>query len=194
MSVKNIEFKWRSYHNASFSAVSKIKNVFKSPTSSFFLGIHPDIVTHYKREKNPIPKINSLKEHLYFFLMKRGLNELLRYADRNSMANSVEVRLPFLSHSLVEFVFQLPDEMLLQEGWSKYILRKSMEDILPADITWRKDKIGYEPPQDQWLESAYFKDYLQEAIHYLQKEKIITTIVPELTWNYIALYAFNTID
>lgn len=191
---KNIEFKWRSYHNASFAAVSKIKNTFKSPLSSYFLGIHPDMVTHYRRERNPIPKINSLKEHLYFFLMKRGLNELLRYADRNAMANSVEVRLPFLSHKLVEFVFQLPDEFLLQEGWSKYILRKSMENVLPSEICWRKDKIGYEPPQDQWMNSAYFRDYLQEAIHYLQKEKIITNVVPELTWNYIALYAFSRIN
>ncbi len=189
----DFEFKWRAYHNNSFKTVSHLKNFVKSPTSSYFLGIHPDLVSHYRKEHNPIPKVNSLKEHLYFFLMKRGLNELLRYADRNAMANSVEVRLPFLSHNLVEFLFQLPDEMLLQNGWSKYILRKSMEDILPQEITWRKDKIGYEPPQSEWLATPKFNDYLHEAVNYLKKEKIITTDVPKLTWHYIALFAFTEI-
>jgi asparagine synthase (glutamine-hydrolysing) len=192
--VKNdFEFKWRAYHNSSFKTISQLKTRLKSPTSSYFLGIHPDLISHYKKEYNPIPKVTSLKDHLYFFLMKRGLNELLRYADRNAMAHSVEVRLPFLNHNLVEFLFQLPDEMLLHNGWSKYILRKSMEDILPPEITWRKDKIGYEPPQGEWLNTPHFKDYLNEAVTHLKKEKIITAAVPELTWNYIALYAFNEI-
>ena len=187
----NLEFKWRAIHNSSFKTVSQLKNAFKSPSSSYFLGMHPDLVSHFRRETNPIPKPVSLKEHLYFFLMKRGINELLRYADRNAMAHGVEVRLPFLNHQLVEFLFQLPDEMLLNKGWSKYILRKSMEDLLPPEITWRKDKIGYEPPQDEWLATPHFKDYLNEAISYLKKEKIISMVVPELTWHYIALYAFT---
>lgn len=190
----NVEFKWRAYGNTSYKIISELKRKLKSPTSSFFLGIHPDIVSTYKNEHNPIPKVNTLKEHLYYFLMKRGLNELLRYADRNAMANSVEVRLPFLNHDLVEFIFTLPDNMLLRNGWSKYILRKAMEDILPAEITWRKDKIGYEPPQGEWMESVYFKDYLHEAISELKKEKIIYRENSALNWNYITLFAFNRIE
>ena len=73
--------------------------------------------------------------------------ELLRYADRNSMAHSREVRLPFLQHDLVEFVFSLPSGMKIKDGFTKWILRRSMEQILPGNICWRKDKIGYEPPQ-----------------------------------------------
>lgn len=192
--LKNdFEFKWRAFHNNSFKAVSELKRKFKSPTSSYFMGIHPDLVSAHKRELNPIPKVTSLKEHLYFFLMERGLNELLRYADRNAMANSVEVRLPFLNHDLVEFLFTLPNEMLLRNGWTKYILRKSMEDILPSEITWRKDKIGFEPPQTDWLNTSYFKDYLNEAIIDLKREKIIEKENPQLTWNYISLFAFNQI-
>jgi asparagine synthase (glutamine-hydrolysing) len=80
-----------------------------------------------------------------------GLKTLLRYADRNSMAFSREVRLPFLSHKLVEFVFSLPVEFILCEGWTKYILRRSMEGIVPDPILWRKEKVGYEPPQDTWM-------------------------------------------
>ena len=106
------------------------------------------------------------------------------------MANSVEVRLPFLFHSLVEFVFTLPDEMILKKGWSKFILRKSIEDILPHEITWRKDKIGYEPPQAEWLKTKYFNDYLNAATAELKIEKIISVENSLLAWNYIALYAF----
>ena len=67
-----------------------------------------------------------------------------------------------------------------------------MEDILPPEITWRKDKIGFEPPQEQWLNTPAFKENLNDAIQYLKKEQLITATTPELTWNYIALYAFET--
>jgi asparagine synthase (glutamine-hydrolysing) len=191
--INNLEFKWRANNNNSFKFFSEFKRKTKSPKSDYFLGIDPDIVSRYKDEPNPIPKVSSLKEHLHYFLMKRGLSELLRYADRNAMANSVEVRLPFLNHTLVEFLFTLPDDLLLHSGWSKYILRKSMEDLLPAEITWRKDKIGFEPPQEQWLNSSYFKNYLNEAIYELKRDHIIVNANPQLTWNYISLFAFNQI-
>lgn len=187
----NFSFKWKAYHNASFKAAGALKSKFIKPASPYYLGIHPDLVTQYKNGDNPIPKISTLKEHLYFFLTGRGLNELLRYADRNAMANSVEVRLPFLNHDLVEFLFKLPDHFLLNKGWSKYILRKSMEDILPPEITWRKDKIGFEPPQAEWLNTPAFKEYLNDATAYLKKEKIIASPVPTLSWHYMALYAFE---
>lgn len=80
-----------------------------------------------------------------------GLKALLRYGDKNSMAFSREVRLPFLSHELSEFIFSLPVEFILRRGWTKFILRKAVEDIVPPEISWRKDKIGYEPPQENWL-------------------------------------------
>ncbi len=80
-----------------------------------------------------------------------GLKTLLRYGDRNSMAFSREVRLPFLSHELTEFIFSLPIKFVLNEGWTKYVLRKAVEDIVPPAITWRKDKVGFEPPQEDWI-------------------------------------------
>jgi asparagine synthase (glutamine-hydrolysing) len=80
-----------------------------------------------------------------------GLKVLLRYGDKNSMAFSREVRLPFLSHELTEFIFSLPIKYILREGWTKYILREAVKDVIPEEIAWRKDKIGYEPPQENWL-------------------------------------------
>lgn len=76
--------------------------------------------------------------------MVSGLQTLLRYADRNSMAHSREVRLPFLYHEMVEFLFSLPATYKMNEGWTKWIMREAFP-ILPKDIGWRVDKIGYEP-------------------------------------------------
>lgn len=82
-------------------------------------------VGRYKKNflNQPI-EYNTLKDRLKYKLTSSGLKELLRYADRNSMAHSREIRLPFLSHKLIEFVFSLPDEFLLKDGWTKYIHRK----------------------------------------------------------------------
>jgi len=91
---------------------------------------------------------NSLTEELHYQTFYFGLPTLLRYADRNSMANSVEVRLPFLDHKIVEFIFALPDEYKIHSGWTKWLLRETFKDILPEKICWRKEKIGLEPNLD----------------------------------------------
>ncbi|NRA38814.1 MAG: asparagine synthase (glutamine-hydrolyzing), partial [Planctomycetes bacterium] len=102
------------------------------------------------------------KDSLSSMLQDQGLKELLRYADRNSMAHSIEVRLPFLSHKLVEFAFSLPDRFLLNQGWTKYIQRKAMDGIVPNDICWRKDKVGYEPPQDRWMNNKEVQEIVND--------------------------------
>jgi asparagine synthase (glutamine-hydrolysing) len=95
----------------------------------------------------------TLNHSLYNSLLKRGLPELLRYADRNSMAHSREVRLPFLYHELVDFLFTLPQGFKIKDGWTKWIMREAVTNILPNEICWRKDKIGYEAPQMSWMEA-----------------------------------------
>ena len=102
---------------------------------------------HHQKNKHT----TRLNEMLYKDLMQGGLQELLRYADRNSMAHSREVRLPFLNHELIDFCFSLPDSFKLKLGWTKYIMREAFKDILPHEVVWRKDKVGFEPPQNDWL-------------------------------------------
>jgi asparagine synthase (glutamine-hydrolysing) len=102
-----------------------------------------------------------------------GIEQLLRYADRNSMAHSREVRLPFLYHKLVEFVFTLPPSFKIYQGWTKYVQRKAFEGILPPEITWRKDKIGYEPPQKTWMQQPIIKDLVATSKEKLEREKIL---------------------
>ena len=103
-----------------------------------------------------------LSQILKYNCLGGGLQELLRYADRNSMANSREVRLPFLNHDLVNFLFTLPSTFKINNGWTKYLMRETFKDILPIEICWRKDKIGYEPPQNLWLKNPLIIDKLNE--------------------------------
>ena len=95
--------------------------------------------------------------------IENNLDELLRYADRNSMAHSIEVRLPFLFHELVEFVFTLPIDYIYREGKTKFILRETAKNYLPDKIYSRTDKIGFAPPQENWLESQSVKLELKNA-------------------------------
>jgi asparagine synthase (glutamine-hydrolysing) len=109
------------------------------------------------------PVTTKLNDQLYFNTMQLGLEELLRFADRNAMAHSREVRLPFLNHDLVQFIFSLPSSYKIKDGFTKFILRSGMNSFLPNDIVWRKDKIGYEPPQQQWMQQPAIIEKIQEA-------------------------------
>jgi asparagine synthase (glutamine-hydrolysing) len=119
------------------------------------------------------PDYYNLNGALYFNTCTHGLEELLRYADRNSMAHGREVRLPFLSHELVEFLFSLPSHFKIRQGWTKWLLRTSVDGKLPAPIVWRKEKIGFEPPQQQWMQNKRLQDLIHEARKKMVKENIL---------------------
>jgi asparagine synthase (glutamine-hydrolysing) len=91
---------------------------------------------------------------LYWELTRTRLPALLRYEDRLSMAFSIESRVPFLDHRLVELAFALPDQVKRSSGWSKYGLRRALDDLLPASIVWRRDKKGFPTPVGNWLRDA----------------------------------------
>jgi asparagine synthase (glutamine-hydrolysing) len=120
------------------------------------------------------PVVSKLNDILHFNTIESGLDELLRYADRNSMAHGREVRLPFLDHKLVEFIFSLPANFKIHEGWTKWMLRNAMDKKLPHEIVWRKDKVGYEPPQQQWMKNKTLQEYMHEAKKKLVDLKILT--------------------
>jgi asparagine synthase (glutamine-hydrolysing) len=120
-----------------------------------------------------VPTSFDLNGALYYNTFVNGLEELLHLADRNSMAHAVEVRLPFLDHALVEFLFSLPSELKIHNGWAKWLLRKSVENILPKEIAWRKDKIGFEPPQKKWMENDTVRESVMEGKRKLVQQKIL---------------------
>jgi asparagine synthase (glutamine-hydrolysing) len=99
-----------------------------------------------------IHKGNRVKEAMLNDLNLKGLKSLLRHADRNSMAHSVESRVPFLTIPLAEFLLSLPEEYLISNtGITKCIFRESMKGIVPKEILNRKDKVGFETPEYKWI-------------------------------------------
>jgi asparagine synthase (glutamine-hydrolysing) len=80
------------------------------------------------------------------------------------MAHSREVRLPFLDHNLVEFVFKLPDRFLVRDGWTKWIAREAFRDFVPPEISNRVDKLGYMPPQERWLEGRAWQSVVLDQL------------------------------
>jgi asparagine synthase (glutamine-hydrolysing) len=98
---------------------------------------------------------SAVKRQQAFDLLQRLLPSLLRYEDRNSMAFSIETRLPFLDFRVVELAFSLPDDQKLDGRTSKAILRRALADRIPASVLARRDKMGFETPSDVWLRSRY---------------------------------------
>jgi asparagine synthase (glutamine-hydrolysing) len=103
------------------------------------------------RSNSAGPFEDRLGRHLYRDLVDASIPQLLRYADRNAMAFSREVRNPFLDYRLVEFLFSLPARYKIRRGWNKFILRKAMTATIPKKVIYRFDKVGYITPESQWL-------------------------------------------
>ena len=103
-----------------------------------------------------------------------SLPTLLHYEDRNSMTHSIESRVPFLDHRLVELLFQFPSDLKINDGWTKYVLRKSMQDVLPEEIQWRTDKKGFVTPGEiLWLRGSlsHLLEIDYSLIPFLDKSK-----------------------
>ncbi|MEF8716482.1 MAG: asparagine synthase (glutamine-hydrolyzing) [Candidatus Accumulibacter necessarius] len=93
-----------------------------------------------------------LAAELALSLTRRGLPALLRHGDRNSMHFSVESRVPFLTLELVELLLSLPEAYLISpRGETKHVFRAAMRGIVPDDVLDRRDKIGFETPEKEWL-------------------------------------------
>ena len=102
---------------------------------------------------------SKLSNFLYNQVMSTSIQTLLHYEDRNSMAHSIESRVPFLDYRLVEFVFSLPSEYKISGQYGKVIHREALKKIVPAEIMERKDKIGFlAPGENFWLRNEW-KDF-----------------------------------
>lgn len=103
-------------------------------------------------------------KRLYNALTRTSLPGLLHYEDRNSMAHSIEARVPFLDYRLVEYAFALPDRQKINNGYTKTILRDSMQGILPEPIRIRTDKMGFVTPEREWL-SGELKNWMDDIFN-----------------------------
>ena len=81
------------------------------------------------------------------------------------MAFSIEGRVPFLDYRLVEYVFTRGADLRIVGGWTKWLQRMSVADVLPDDIVWRRDKVGFETPEVEWFQTsqAHLLDLLSSS-------------------------------
>lgn len=134
--------------------------------TNLLFGIRADVADRLRIINEPVREVrfNPLVSALYQDTFGKYLTTLLRYGDRNSMAHSREVRLPFCDHRIAEFVFSLPSSTIMGEVQTKRILRESMRGILPERIRTRWNKQGFRPPQDIWFRSKPFLDLVSDAL------------------------------
>ena len=139
-------------------AINGIKRVIGSPTlgtsifdESFFQN-YGDGPKTLGRESVGENRGNRLKEGMRSQMNESGLPSLLRHGDRNSMAFSIESRVPFLDVKLAEYCLSLPENYLVSDdGETKSILREALRGIVPDEILDRRDKVGFETPELSWL-------------------------------------------
>lgn len=112
--------------------------------------------------------------------MEGGMQSLLHFEDRDSMAFSVESRVPFLDYQLVEAIFSMPFGYKIRNGITKAVLRDGLKGILPEKIRTRYSKLGFVTPEDQWINENYdiYKRELELACDALEpllcKKKILS--------------------
>ncbi len=111
---------------------------------SFVSGLQPPAAARHQ---------DDLKARLVEDLQTFSLPSLLRYEDRNSMAYSMESRLPFLDQELVDWVLGLPSSALVSDGWSRSILRRGLRGVLTERVRTRRWKVGFTTPESRWMRS-----------------------------------------
>lgn len=110
---------------------------------------------------------DSLNQLLYRSVVQDSIPALLHYEDRNSMAYSIEARVPFLDHRLVEFALGVPGDLKVKGAVSKRLMRRALRGILPDEIVERRDKLGYPTPFSRWIRAELegdVRDYLFDRV------------------------------
>jgi asparagine synthase (glutamine-hydrolysing) len=96
-------------------------------------------------------KASSVRELSSSQILRTSLPMLLHWEDRDSMAHSVEARVPFLDYRLVELALSLPDDAKMSDGVTKRVLRDAMQGVIPEAVRVRRDKIGFATAEENWL-------------------------------------------
>lgn len=119
-------------------------------------------------ERDAIPQITDIGDLCLVFMKGASLPMLLRYEDRNSMAHSIEARVPFLDHRLVEFTLRLWDQHKIVGGDTKRVLRAAMRGVLPEKVRSRHDKLGFATPESAWFRGALREKVVDGVEHTLE--------------------------
>ncbi len=113
----------------------------------------------------------SLAECIKLDITTLSIPALLRYEDKNAMAFSVESRVPFVDHVLVEHCAALPVNQKIRGGWTKFVLRQGLWDILPDVIRRRRSKLGFSTPESVWARGELAQEikYTFDHAQFLQE-------------------------
>jgi asparagine synthase (glutamine-hydrolysing) len=114
---------------------------------SGFPQLLPATLRHFKKQVFDGTALNVALAHESL----HRLTNLIHYADRTSMAFSIESRMPFLDFRLAEFLASVPAAYKVHAGYTKHLAREAMTGRLPAEIVWRKDKMGWPIPEQHWF-------------------------------------------
>ena len=95
--------------------------------------------------------VRDIQRHQWADLTEWSLPVLLRYQDRNSMAHSIEARVPMVDHRFVEFALTLPEDFLFHQGKTKRLLVEALGGTLPEEVRNRRTKLGFATPQPTWM-------------------------------------------
>lgn len=142
------------------TALSELAGSYRHHSGFFGDAISQVLVRRKRRSvlKGDIPPVSryagSLDEVLKRELLSTNLTGLLHWEDRSSMAFSIEARVPFLDHRVVEFLAALPLRQKIRNGVTKYILRKATRGLVPEAIRCRMDKMGFVTPEEVWMKES----------------------------------------
>jgi len=106
---------------------------------------------HASPKPDESPFSGLLSNRLYNELRFETLPAVLKAEDRTTMAHGIESRLPFLDYRLVEYMFSVPNVMKIRRGLGKYIQRRALNGLLPDEVVWRKEKVGFNAPSEFWF-------------------------------------------
>lgn len=137
-------------HGSMSSATRYLPNFLRRPFSLVERMCTPEFQERVSRPVE-LGAAASIAERQKTDLTYSSIPSLLRHEDRNSMAHSIESRLPFLDYQLAEFAVNCPPSLKLRDGWSKWILRNATVDTLPDKVRLRKTKLGFNTPEAEWM-------------------------------------------
>ncbi|MGD0305057.1 MAG: asparagine synthase (glutamine-hydrolyzing) [Candidatus Acidiferrales bacterium] len=122
----------------------------------------PDFCEESRDLRSGLGATTSVSERQKADLTYASIPAMLHSEDRNSMAHSVESRLPFLDYKLVEFAVNCPASLKMHDGWSKWLLRVALEGTLPDKIRLRKTKLGFSTPEPEWIRQGLQNGHRKE--------------------------------
>lgn len=140
-----------SFYWATGSAVRYLPRMLQRPFSLTERLGAPEFRRQFGKADSVLGASSSISERQKTDLVLSSIPTLLRHEDRNSMAHSVESRLPFLDYELVEFAIRCSPSLKLRNGWSKWLLRNALTGTLPEKIRLRKTKLGFDTPDAEWV-------------------------------------------